>query len=247
MAAHFPTTHWSRLGRVGDPADPGCREALEQLCRDYWFPLYAFIRHRGHDAHQAEDLVQGFLADLLERGDLARLDQSKGRFRSFLRAACDHYLLRAACDHYLADRRDHERAAGRGGAAVSISIDRLDAEDRYAREPSHKRTPERLYEREWALALLARVLERLEAECQQQGKEELFRWLKPALQGDGLAPNYLVIGGELCMTENAVRGAARRLRLRYRELLHEEVARTTADPDDVDEEIGELMIAMSGG
>jgi DNA-directed RNA polymerase specialized sigma24 family protein len=238
MTARFPTTHRSRLGRAGDAADPGRGEAMEQLCRDYWFPLYAFIRHRGHNPHQAEDLVQGFLAYLLERGDLATFDQSKGRFRSFLRAACDHYL---------ANRREHERAAKRGGGAVIVSIDRLDAEDRYAREPSHERTPERLYEKEWALALLARVLERLEAECHQDGKHELFGWLKPALQSDGLAPNYLVIGGELCMTENAVRGAARRMRLRYREILREEVARTTADPDDVDEEIGELMIALSGG
>ncbi len=238
MTARFPTTHWSLLGRVGDPANAGCREALEQVCRDYWFPLYAFIRRRGHDAYQAEDLVQGFLADLLERGELARLDQSKGRFRSFLRAACDHYV---------ANRRAHDRAAKRGGGVVIISIDRLDAEVRYAREPSHERTAERLYEQQWALALLARVLERLEAECKQEGKAELFRWLRPALQGDGMAPNYVVIGGELCMTENAVRGAARRMRLRYRELLREEVGRTTADPDDVDEEIGELMIALSGG
>jgi len=238
MTAHFPTTHWSQLGRAGDPAAPGSRAALEQLCRDYWFPLYVFIRHRGHDAHEAEDLVQGFLADLLERGDLARLDQSKGRFRSFLRAACDHFL---------ANRRDHDRAVKRGGASVIISVDRLDAEDRYACEPSHERTPERLYEQQWALALLARVLERLEAECREQEKEELFRWLRPALQGDGLAPNYVAIGGELCMNENAVRGAARRMRNRYRELLREEVARTTADPDDVDEEIGELMIALSRG
>jgi DNA-directed RNA polymerase specialized sigma24 family protein len=238
MTAGFPTTHWSLLDRAGDPADARCREALEQLCRAYWFPLYAFIRRRGHDAHQAEDLVQGFLSDLLERGDFARLDESKGRFRSFLRAACDHYL---------SNRRDHERAAKRGGGAVIISIDRLEAEDRYAREPSHEWTPERLFEKQWALALLARVLERLEAECREQGNDELFRWLKPALQGDGPAPNYLVIGGELGMAENAVRGAARRMRLRYRELLREEVARTTADPDDVDEEIGELMIALSGG
>jgi RNA polymerase sigma-70 factor (ECF subfamily) len=237
MSARFPTTQWSRLARVGDPGDAGCREALERLCRDYWFPLYAFIRRRGYDAHQAEALVQGFLADLLERGDLARLDQSNGRFRPFLRAACDQYLANGC---------DHDRAANRGAGAVLVSIDRLDAEDRYGREPSHERTAERLYEEQWALALLARVLQRLESECQQEGKHELFHWLKPALQRDGLAPNYLVIGGELCMTENAVRGAARRIRLRYRELLREEVARTTADPDDVDEEIGELMIALSG-
>ena len=132
MAARFPTTRWSRLGRVGDPADPESRAALEQLCRDYWFPLYAFIRARGHESHDAEDLVQGFLSELLERGDLARLDQSKGRFRSFLRAACDHYL---------ANRRDHKCARKRGGAVAILSIDRLDAESRDVREPSHGRTP----------------------------------------------------------------------------------------------------------
>lgn len=167
-----------------------------------------------------------------------RLDRSKGRFRPFLRAACDQYL---------ADRRNHERAAKRGGKTVIVKVDRAEAEDRYAREVCHERDPERLFERQWALTLLARVLERLEAECKQEGKDELFRWLGPALQGDGPAPDYVVIGGELCMTANAVRGAARRMRLRYRELLREEVARTTADPDGVDEEIGELMIALSSG
>lgn len=235
MAAQFPTTQRGRLDRAGDSIR---REALEPLCRDYWFPLYAFIRHRGHDPDRAEDLVQGFLADLLERGDLGQLEQTRGRFRSFLRAACDHYL---------ANQRDQDRAVQRNGGAVIVPIDRPDAEGRYTREPSRVRTPGRLFEQQWALVLLARVLDRLEAECRDQGKDELFRWLKPALQGDGLVPNYLAIGGELCMTENAVRGAARRMRLRYRELLREEVTRTIVDPEDVDEEIGELMIALSGG
>jgi RNA polymerase sigma factor (sigma-70 family) len=237
VAARLPTTHWSTLGRVGDAADPASRAALEQLCRDYWFPLYAFIRARGHEAHEAGDLVQGFLADLLERGDLAKLDQSKGRFRSFLRAACDHYL---------ANRRDHERAEKRGGAASIISIDRLDAEARYAREPSHELTPERLFERQWALALLSRVLERLEAESVSEGKKDLFDQLRPALQGDDLVPTYRTIGDELGMTEGAVRVAAHRVRLRYRELLREEVGRTTDEPEGVDEEIGELLVALAG-
>ncbi len=145
MAARFPTTHWSRLGRVGDRSGPEALAALERLCRDYWFPLYAFIRARGHTAHESEDLVQGFLADILERGDLARLDQSNGRFRSFLRAACDHYL---------ANCRDHDRAAKRGGAVSIVAIDRLEAEHRYARELAHELTPEMHFECEWALALL---------------------------------------------------------------------------------------------
>jgi RNA polymerase sigma factor (sigma-70 family) len=236
MAARYPTTHWSRLGRAGNLADPQARDALERLCRDYWFPLYAFIRGRGHDSHAAEDLVQGFLADLLERNDLAKLDQSKGRFRSFLRAACDHYL---------ANRREHDRAAKRGGSASIVSIDRLEAESRYGREPSHDLTPERLYEREWALALLRRVLDRLEAESIQDGKAELFARLRPALQGDGLAPSYRAIGEELGMKEGAVRGAAHRIRQRYRALLREEVGRTIDDPDAADEEIGELAVALA--
>ncbi len=238
MAARFPTTRWSRIGRVGDQADPEARAALEGLCRDYWFPLYAFVRARGHSSHEAEDLVQGFLADLLERGDLARLDQSKGRFRAFLRSACDHFL---------SNRRDHDRTAKRGGAASILSIDRGDAEGRYLREPAHSLTPDRLFEREWALALLARVIDRLEAESVQAGNGVFFERVRPALQKDGLAPSYRKIAEEFGMSAEAVRAATRRIRLRYRELLREEVGRTIDDPKAVDEEIGELLVALAGG
>ncbi len=236
MSARFPTTRWSRIDRISDQADPNARAALEGLCRDYWFPLYAFIRARGHSSHEAEDLVQGFLADLLERGDLARLDRSKGRFRAFLRTACDHYL---------SNRRDHDRAAKRGGGASIVSIDRLDAEGRYGREPSHALTPERLFEREWALALLARVLDRLEAESVQARNGAFFERIRPALQKDGLAPSYREIAEDLGISAEAVRAATRRIRLRYRELLREEVSRTIDDPRAVDEEIGELLVALA--
>ncbi len=236
MSARFPTTHWSRLGIVGDRSDPEARAALERLCRDYWFPLYAFIRARGYAPHESEDLVQGFLADILERGDLGRLDCSNGRFRSFLRAACDHYL---------ANCRDHDRAAKRGGAVSIVAIDRLGAEDRYAREQAHQLTPEKHFEREWALALLGHVLERLRAESVQAGKGGLFERLLPAVQGDALAPSHRTIGDELGMTEGAVRTAAFRIRLRYRELLREEVGRTTNAPGDVEEEIRALLVALA--
>ena len=142
MAARFPTTRWTRVIRAGDPADPGAITALEDLCRDYWFPLYAFVRRQGLSPDEAEDIVQGLFADLIERGDMASVDQSKGRFRSFLRAACEHYL---------ANCRDHDRAAKRGGEVAMVSINRLDAECRYDREPAHELTAERLFEREWAL------------------------------------------------------------------------------------------------
>jgi len=237
VAARFPTTRWSRVVRAGDPADPGARAALEDLCRDYWFPLYAFARRRELSPPEAEDLVQGFLADLLERGDLANVDRSKGRFRSFLRAACEHYL---------ANRRDCDRAAKRGGDVTIVSIERLDAERRYDQEPAHELTAERLFERQWALTLLGRVLERLETELAQAGKAELFARLRPALQGDHLAPSHAAVGAELGMSDGAVRVAAHRLRARYRELLREEVGRTTDDPAAIDEEIAELMQALSG-
>jgi DNA-directed RNA polymerase specialized sigma24 family protein len=236
MPARFPTTRWSRVIRAGDPADPGGRAALEELCRDYWFPLYVFVRRHGLSVDEAEDIVQGFLADLLERGDLANLDESKGRFRSFLRAACEHYL---------ANRRDHDRAAKRGGGVTIVSINRLAAESRYEREPAHEMSAERLFERQWALTLLGRVMERLEAESVQAGKAELFARLRPVLQGDNLAPSYAAIGAELGMSDGAARVAAHRLRGRYRELLREEVGRTTDEPTAIDSEIADLLATLA--
>ena len=176
-AVRFPSTHWSRLARIGGPDEIEARRALEGLCRDYWFPLYAFIRHRGFSSHEAEDLVQGFLADLLERGDLAVVDRMKGRFRAFLRVACEHYL---------ANRRDHDGAAKCGKGRTIVSIDRLDAEGRYHHEPAHSLTAERLFEREWTITLLERVLTQLEDESAASGKSALFDRLRPALQGDHL-------------------------------------------------------------
>jgi DNA-directed RNA polymerase specialized sigma24 family protein len=238
MAARFPTTRWSRIIRAGDPADPVARTALEDLCRDYWFPLYAFVRRHGVSADDAEDIVQGFLADLLERGDLFFLDQSKGRFRAFLRAACEHYL---------ANRRDHDRAAKRGGGITIVSISRLDAENRYDREPAHELTAERLFAKQWALTVLGRVLDRLEAEAIGAGKALLFAKLRPVLQGDKLAGSYANLGAELGMSDGAVRVAAHRLRARYRELLREEVGRTTDDPAAIDSEIRDLLAALATG
>ncbi len=236
-AARFPTTRWSRVARAVGQNDAAARAALEELCRDYWFPLYAFARRRGCAPHEAKDTVQGFLADLLERADLAGIDRSKGRFRSFLRAACDHYM---------ANRRDHDQAVKRGGNRTVVSIDRLDAEGRYGREPAHEMTAERLFERQWALTLLERVLRRLEEESARSGKSALFDQLRAALQGDHLAPSYREIAIALGMTEVAVRVAAHRLRARYRELLRDEVGRTTDDSAGVDDEIADLLAALGG-
>jgi RNA polymerase sigma factor (sigma-70 family) len=236
--AHPPVSRRQSGAASHGRADAAARAALEELCHDYWFPLYSFIRRRGSSPHEAEDLVQGFLADLLERGDLADLDRSKGRFRAFLRAACEHYL---------ANRRNHDRAAKRSGERSIVSIDRLDAEDRYGCEPAHEITAERLFERQWTLTLLDRVLKRHEAESAQSGRSALFDQLRPALQGDHLAPSYRDIAARLGMTEGAVRVAAHRLRSRYREILREEVGRTTDDPSSVDDEIAVLLAALGAG
>jgi RNA polymerase sigma-70 factor (ECF subfamily) len=235
-AACFPTTCWSRVARAGDPADPEARAALEGLCRDYWYPLYAFVRCRGLDPEEASDVVQGFLADLLSRQVLDRVDRDRGRFRAFLRTSCAHYL---------SHERDRALALKRGGGQRPIPIDQLDAEGRYGREPAHEMTAERLFERRWAVVLLENVLARLEAEAARTGKHELFARLRPMLEGDDGAGSYQQIGTALGMGEGAVKTAAHRLRARYRELLREEVARTVADPADVDAELADLIASLT--
>ena len=235
-AAGFPTTHWSRVLRAGDPTDREGREALERLCRDYWYPLYAFARRQGLDREQAGDLVQGFLTDLIERRDLAKADPSRGRFRSFLRTACGNFLSHA---------RDYDRAVKRGGGRTPVSIDLRDAEGRYINEPAHDLTAERLFERRWAMVLLGHVLTRLESEAIRAGKSDLFDHLRPLLEGGDLAESYKQIGQSLQMSEGSVKVAAHRFRGRYRQLLREEVARTIADPADVDAEIADLLRALA--
>ena len=234
-AARFPTTQWSRVLSAGDPTDRAGRDALERLCRDYWYPLYAFARKKGLDREEAGDLVQGFLTDLIERRDLTKADPSRGRFRSFLRTACSHFLSHA---------RGHDRAMKRGAGRPPVSIDLQDAEGRYINEPAHDLTPERLFERRWALVLLGHVLARLESEANRAGKSDLFDRLRPMLEGDDLVESYKEIGERLQMSEGSVKVAAHRFRGRYRQIIREEVARTVADPADVDAEIADLLKAL---
>jgi RNA polymerase sigma-70 factor (ECF subfamily) len=233
----FPTTHWSRVAVAGDPDAPEAQAALEGLCRDYWYPLYAFVRRRGLGVDDAADVVQGFLADLIARRNLAAADANRGRFRSFLLAACAHYL---------ANQRDHDRAAKRGGGRAPVPIDRIEAEGRYGFEPFHELTPERLFARRWALDLLERALGRLEAEAAGAGQSALFARLRPALTAGEASGPYAAVAGDLGMTEGAVKMAALRLRRRYRDLLRAEIARTVADPADVDDEVRDLFAAITG-
>jgi RNA polymerase sigma factor (sigma-70 family) len=234
--AQFPTTHWSQVAAAADGTDSEARAALAGLCARYWYPLYAFIRRRGHDPVSAEDLVQGFFVALLEKNGLSSVDPDKGRFRSYLVAACCHYL---------SNRRDHDRALKRGHGRVFVPIDTFGAEDRYQREPAHELTAERLFERRWATTLLDCVLERLAAEMSSAGKARLFEALRPTLLGSVVKVAYAEIAGELGCSESAARLAAHRLRARYRNLLRQEVARTLADPDAVDDEIHALFAAFA--
>jgi RNA polymerase sigma-70 factor (ECF subfamily) len=233
--APFPTTRWSQVVAAGGRAGPAAREALAELCSAYWYPLYAFARRKGHPPGEAADLVQGTFLTLLDRGGLAAVAPERGRFRSFLMAACAHNL---------ADCRDRDRAAKRGGVAVPISIDRIIAEGRYSAEPVNDWTPERLFERRWATGLPENAVARLEAES-TAGKSALVSHLLPTLTGGRVDIPLAAIAAEMGMTEGAVKMAASRLRKRYGELLREEIARTMADPADVEDEVRALFAALA--
>ena len=221
---------------AGHRSAPEARAALAELCEAYWYPLYAFVRHRGYSADEAEDLVQGFFAVLLERNGLTSVDRAKGRFRTFLIAACKHFL---------ANRRDFDQTLKRGGGQVIVPLTRLDAEDRYCHEPAHEMTAERLFLRGWATTLLDHVLKRLEEEMSAAGKARLFDALRPTLVGASEKVSHARTAASLGCTEAAARAAVHRLRARYRALLREEVARTLDDPSTVDEEIRDLFAAFA--
>ncbi len=232
----FPTTRWSQVVAAGDRAGPAAREALAELCSAYWYPLYAFVRRKGHPPDEAADLVQGTLFTLLDRDGLAAVAPDRGRFRSFLMAACSHHL---------ADCRDRDRAVKRGGGVMPISIDRAFAEGRYSAEPVDELTPERLFDRRWATGLLDQALARLEAESIAAGKSALVSHLLPTLTGGRGEVPIASIAAELGMTEGALKMAASRLRKRYGEILREEIARAVADPADVEGEIRALFAALA--
>jgi RNA polymerase sigma-70 factor (ECF subfamily) len=234
--APFPTTHWSLVSRAG-VASPDAREALELLCRSYWFPIYAFIRRRGADAEAARDLTQTYFTRLLETDLLHVADPQKGQFRSFLKTDCTYFL---------ADQRDRERAQKRGGGRAMIRIEALDAENRYRREMADELTPERQFDRTWALTLLDRVLDQLASEYADSGRGALFERLQAVLTRDSSLAPYSALAAQLGMSEGAVQVAVHRLRRRYRAILREQIAATLDNPtdDDVDDEIRALFTAL---
>jgi RNA polymerase sigma-70 factor (ECF subfamily) len=235
-AARFTSTSWTVVAQARDGSAPEARQALTELCQAYWYPMYAYLRRRGHSPDEAEDLTQGFFADLLARDSLKGVDPSKGKFRSFLLASLEHFL---------SNRRDWDRRLKRGGKISHLSLDFRDAESCYLREPAHEETPERLFERRWALTLLAHVLDRLANEVDGENKGPLFERLKPTLMGEDDTASYAQIGTELGMTTGAVKVAVHRLRKRFRAMLQDEIARTIADPGDYQQEINELFLVLS--
>ena len=233
----FETTHWSIVIAAGAAADTAGRAALESLCAAYWYPLYAFERRFGTRAEEARDLVQGFFAELLEKDVLRQADRARGRFRTFLLAAFRHFVSR---------EREKERALKRGGGRALLPLDFEDGESRFLREPVDDRTPERLFERRWALTLLDGAVARLRDEHREAGREDLFEALRWTIGAGGAAEApWAEVGARLGMSEGAVKVAAHRLRRRYREVLRAAIAETVADPSDVDDEIRHLLEALA--
>ena len=235
-AREFRTTHWSVVLQAKDPRSPHTVEALERLCSAYWYPLYAFVRRQGHAAAEAQDLTQGFFARLLEKQWLTEADQARGRFRSFLLAALKHFL---------ANEWNHDHRQRRGGGREFIALDAATAKERYALEPLDLASPEVLYDRRWALILLARAQERVRAEMTTEAQRDRFEALEPTLVGERTSLPYQELAARFGVTEAAVKSMVRRLRLRFRDLLREEVAQTIGDAKDVDAEIASLLAALA--
>jgi RNA polymerase sigma factor (sigma-70 family) len=235
--ARFVTTHWSVVLVAGRTDSTRAQSALARLCQTYWYPLYAYVRRRGHSAQDAQDLTQEFFARLLECHTIANADPNRGRFRSFLLSAMNHFL---------AHEWDKLRAQKRGGGYQILSLDLARAEERYDLEPADNSSPDKLFDKHWAGALLEEVLNQLEAEYQQAGKAGLFAALKQTLTGTHESQPYAVLATRLGMNETAVKVAVHRLRKRYRELLRVEIANVVADPEQAEDELRHLFTALAG-
>jgi len=233
-AVAFVTTHWSVV-LAAQGRSPAAEEALEKLCRSYWWPLYGFVRRQGYGPEDAQDLTQGFFARLLERGDLKVVRQEKGRLRSYLLVSLKNFISK---------ERVRARAVKRGEGRPLIPLEELLAREGADREPADTLSPDRIYERRWALTLLEQVLTRLGEEYRAAGNAPLFDRLKELFVEEPGQPSQAAIAGELGMTQNAVKQAFHRLRQRYRVLLREEIAHTVAVPGDVEDELRHLIAVL---
>jgi RNA polymerase sigma factor (sigma-70 family) len=235
-AGRFATTRWSLVLAAGEKSDVGSAAALTGLCEMYWYPVYAFIRRQGSRPEECADLTQEFFTRVLEKNYFHDADPAKGRFRAFL---C------ASIRHFLSNERDRARTLKRGGTSPPISLDVETAEGTYRLEPRDDLTPEKLFDRRWALILLERVLARLRVNQESAGKGELFDHLKGFLTGDSAGLPYADVARALGMTDGAIRVAVHRLRRNFRDTLIQEIAETVSEPADIDAEIEYLMKAVS--
>jgi RNA polymerase sigma factor (sigma-70 family) len=233
----FVTTLWSVVTAAGGESSATTRSALAELCRAYWYPLYAYVRRQGYGAHDAEDLTQGFFAWLLESDHLRVADPERGKFRSFLLARLKNFL---------SDERKKARAQKRGGGQPLVSLDAQSAEERYHQEPATQQTPERIFDQRWAMTVLEQAVARLRAEYVAADRTELFEALKHFQSGDAPSASYRDVAVRLGLSESAVKSAIFRLRQRHRELLRAEIAQTVTTPDEADDEIRYLISVLAG-
>ena len=235
-AVAFATTHWSVV-IAAQGRSPAADVALEKLCRTYWWPLYGFVRRNGYKPEEAQDLTQGFFALLLERRDLDVVRREKGRLRSYLLVSLKNFLAKA---------RRRELTTKRGEGRALVPLHQLLERERADLEPADSLTPDRIFERRWALTLLDQVLTRLEREYESAGNSKLFDGLKEFLSDEPGHRSQAEIATELGMTENAVKQAFHRLRQRYRQILHDEIAQTVAVPGDVEDELRHFISVLQG-
>jgi RNA polymerase sigma factor (sigma-70 family) len=233
--SRFATTHWSLVLAAGAPDASHHRQALQALCRAYWFPLYAYLRRRGHNTHQAEDHTQAFFTRLLEKGSLAQADSARGKFRTFLLSSLKNFL---------SDEWDRAHALKRGGHRQALPFEMADAETRYTSETSADLSAEKQFEKSWALTVLQRAFTRLQSEYDDTDRQRLFDHLKERLTGDQDCLPYGKIATTLDMTEVAVKSAAYRLRQRYGDLVRSEIGQTCGSPDEIDDELQAMFAAL---
>ena len=232
--SQFPTTRWTLVVAAADPQRKDSRSALVSLCEGYWYPLYAYIRRRGYSPDQAQDLTQQFFMRVVEGRYLDRADPEKGRFRAFILTSVKFFL---------SDEADRDRAQKRGGGNV-LSLELSSGEERYQRDSPHNETPERIFERRWALSVLDRVMDRLREDFVKHGRLDHFNRLKVFLVDQGETP-YAALARELDRSEGALKVAIHRLRKRYRDLFRQEIAETVADPAEVESELRFLASALT--
>jgi RNA polymerase sigma-70 factor (ECF subfamily) len=232
----FATTHWSVVLAAKESNTPGADEAMEKLCRAYWPPIYAYIRRERHNATDAQDLTQEFFARLLAKDYLQHLRHQEGKFRSFLLTILKHFL---------SDERDKAGAQKRGGGKTFVSLDETSAEERYLDAPVNGLSPDQMFDRRWAQRVMERALTRLREEYVAGGKGALFEQLKDIQLGEHGETSYAEIGARLGMAEGAVASAVHRLRKRHREILRKEIAQTVARPEEIDQEIRNLLAILS--